>query len=180
MSLSLALLLAAVDAPAEPPRAIAGALGVSIGEIATDAQLRGRGFTRVEDSQLWRRETAEHFPVVRVGRSLSGRVLNVVMERRWAEEEGLAACQSEQQAFAQVIHAVRPELVREEIGPKDILFVRLHETGPASQARAIEIVCSFIPTRVPPTLRIVWDVSPAERAAAYAEPATAESASGSE
>lgn len=170
MLATLALLAAAAD-PA--PRAIEGALGLRLGEVAAEADLARLGFPGPPDMLLRERRTGGHFPVARVGRSPSGHVVVIVLERRWAEPAGHAACREEQAALAETLGAAYPALVRQETGPEDIRFVTLSEPGERWGARTLAITCSHIPGSVPPTLRVVWRVSPAERQAVYpASPAS--------
>jgi hypothetical protein len=171
MLATLALLAAAAD-PA--PRAIQGALGLQLGAVAAEADLGRLGFPGPPEALLRERATGGRFPVSRVGRSPSGHVVVIVLERRWADAAGHGACRDEQAGLAQALGAAFPTLVRQETGPEDIRFVTLYEPGERWNARTIAIICSHIPGSVPPTLRVVWRVSPAERQALYpASPAPA-------
>lgn len=168
MATALTLLLAAALLD-QAPREITGALGVQLGAVVGNAELNRLGFSGGPDGIAWRREEPGHFPVISVQRARSGRVLGVVMVRRWPTPDGNAACRTEQAAFERVIASTRPALVRVADGPPDILFVTFWEPGERRDARSIAVICSHIPGSVPPTLRISWRVSPAEREAAYAE-----------
>jgi len=151
----------------QAPRTVTGALGVQLGTPIPDAELERLGFTASPEGLQWERRAEGHFQVARVGRSPSGHVVVIVLERRWADAGGHEACREEQAALAQTLGAAFPALVREDTGPADIRFATLYEPGGRPEARMIAVICSHIPGSVPPTLRVSWRVSPAERQALY-------------
>ncbi len=153
----------------QAPRAITGALGVQLGAVASDAELERLGFTGRPGQLLWLKEQQDgHFQVMRIGRTPSGHVVSIVLERHWDSASGFADCQMEQAGLADLAAAAWPSLAREQSGPVDIRFVTLREPMAAREARSLSLTCSHIPGRVLPTLRVVWRVSPAERASLYA------------
>ena len=152
----------------QAPRTITGALGVRLGEVVADAELERRGFTGGPGRLLWEKRGRGHFQVERIGRSPSGHVVTIVLERTWAEAAGEHACRDEQAGLSELVAAAWASLDRATVGPPDIRFVTFREPGERRAARRIDIACSHIAGRMPPTLRVAWRVSGDERTMLYA------------